>query len=168
MKRLSFMPLAMVITLAKCERRCTLRFPLAALPLCAFSGKFNATITKIRRKTKGYRKTAISSADWSGRRDSNPRPQRPKRCALPDCATPRQPRIDLANHTRKWSFCQVGAVNRSGPSRNPRCVCPGVLRTVDCPRRTRCTCRSGRRPHNRRRVLLAGCCAARSRWCTSL
>ncbi len=26
---------------------------------------------------------------WSGRRDSNPRPQRPKRCALPDCATPR-------------------------------------------------------------------------------
>ena len=31
---------------------------------------------------------------WSGRRDSNPRPQRPKRCALPDCATPRQNRFE--------------------------------------------------------------------------
>ena len=26
---------------------------------------------------------------WSGRRDSNPGPHRPERCALPDCATPR-------------------------------------------------------------------------------
>ena len=26
---------------------------------------------------------------WSGREDSNLRPHRPERCALPDCATPR-------------------------------------------------------------------------------
>ena len=26
---------------------------------------------------------------WSGRRDLNPRPQRPERCALPNCATSR-------------------------------------------------------------------------------
>ncbi len=28
---------------------------------------------------------------WSGRRDLNPRPQRPERCALPSCATSRRP-----------------------------------------------------------------------------
>ena len=27
--------------------------------------------------------------EWSGRRDLNPGPHRPERCALPDCATPR-------------------------------------------------------------------------------
>src|SRR3569833_268586 len=30
------------------------------------------------------------SLEWSGRRDSNPRPSAPKADALPDCATPRQ------------------------------------------------------------------------------
>ena len=41
------------------------------------------------------------SMQWSGRRDSNPRPSAPKADALPDCATPRFPlsivtRIDFA------------------------------------------------------------------------
>ena len=30
------------------------------------------------------------SGEWSGRRDSNPRPSAPKADALPDCATPRR------------------------------------------------------------------------------
>ena len=30
------------------------------------------------------------SEEWSGRRDSNPRPSAPKADALPDCATPRR------------------------------------------------------------------------------
>ena len=30
---------------------------------------------------------------WSGRRDLNPRPQRPERCALPNCATSRRARV---------------------------------------------------------------------------
>ena len=34
---------------------------------------------------------------WSGRWDSNPRPQRPERCALPGCATPR----NLSHYSRK-------------------------------------------------------------------
>ena len=31
----------------------------------------------------------IKTEHWSGRGDLNPRPQRPERCALPSCATPR-------------------------------------------------------------------------------
>src|SRR5579871_1145378 len=31
----------------------------------------------------------INNLEWSGRRDSNPRPSAPKADALPDCATPR-------------------------------------------------------------------------------
>ncbi len=33
---------------------------------------------------------ARARGSWSGRRDLNPRPQRPERCALTSCATPRR------------------------------------------------------------------------------
>ena len=36
------------------------------------------------------KKPPDGEAFWSGRRDSNPRPPRPERGALPGCATPRQ------------------------------------------------------------------------------
>jgi hypothetical protein len=32
----------------------------------------------------------VKNEEWSGRRDSNPRPSAPKADALPDCATPRR------------------------------------------------------------------------------
>ena len=38
---------------------------------------------------KGMRKQTKPVIQWSGRRDSNPRPSAPKADALPDCATPR-------------------------------------------------------------------------------
>ena len=41
---------------------------------------------------------------WSGRRDLNPRPQRPERCALPSCATSRaQPPYPTASAVRLGS-----------------------------------------------------------------
>ena len=36
------------------------------------------------------RPTPWRRVNWSGRGDLNPRPQRPERCALPSCATPRR------------------------------------------------------------------------------
>jgi hypothetical protein len=36
---------------------------------------------------------AMGFEEWSGREDLNLRPQRPERCALPNCATPRNPFI---------------------------------------------------------------------------
>lgn len=46
----------------------------------------------IRTNTHEYEENPTICCDggrWSGRRDSNPRPLRPERSALPDCATPR-------------------------------------------------------------------------------
>ena len=40
---------------------------------------------------------------WSGRRDLNPRPQRPERCALPSCATSRRQEPVTARHRLVWS-----------------------------------------------------------------
>src|SRR6185437_3967091 len=37
----------------------------------------------------GHIARIINGLEWSGRRDSNPRPSAPKADALPDCATPR-------------------------------------------------------------------------------
>ena len=37
--------------------------------------------------------------DWSGQRDSNPRPSAPKADALPDCAMPRKPISPASNRT---------------------------------------------------------------------
>jgi TfoX/Sxy family transcriptional regulator of competence genes len=44
----------------------------------------------MRQRSRGRaRRRPDQTKGWSGRRDLNPRPHRPERCALPSCATPR-------------------------------------------------------------------------------
>ena len=44
---------------------------------------------------------------WSGRRDSNPRPLRPERSALPDCATPRHHPCSPGGNGLDGSSCRI-------------------------------------------------------------
>jgi hypothetical protein len=46
-----------------------------------------------RRESGASEETPDLRLLQSGRRDLNPRPQRPERCALPSCATSRRARV---------------------------------------------------------------------------
>src|SRR5580700_8018742 len=72
---------------------------------------------------------------WSGRRDSNPRPSAPKADALPDCATPRQlllivSRIDLrfrSPHCLK-NHASSHTTNASGMAKMTAIASPSISR----------------------------------------
>jgi hypothetical protein len=75
-----------------------------------------------------------AAGDWSGRRDSNPRPQRPERCALPSCATSRwsdataasRPSIRPAGRHSLRLGPRAGR-SRAGTTRRGRCRRPPPL-----------------------------------------
>jgi hypothetical protein len=74
-----------------------LRHPVMARP----AGLEPATLglegrCSIRLSYGRMRCSSIASSEWSGQRDSNPRPSAPKADALPDCAMPRHARLIVA------------------------------------------------------------------------
>src|SRR6188768_3536973 len=72
--------------------------PCATLVMARPAGLEPATLglegrCSIRLSYGRMRCSSIASSEWSGQRDSNPRPSAPKADALPDCAMPRHARL---------------------------------------------------------------------------
>jgi hypothetical protein len=78
--------------------------------------------------------SSIASSEWSGQRDSNPRPSAPKADALPDCAMPRHARLIVARPlpTLSSTADPHGSANHTDrpPQRQFRIVAAGRQQTA--------------------------------------
>ena len=81
----------------------SLRAISAFKPMASRLGSHPTALTPMMRL--GDCRRFFPAKQWSGRRDSNPRPLRPERSALPDCATPR---LDVGQRVTRVFYDRAG------------------------------------------------------------